>query len=492
MGSALVRIGAFVRGEVVATMRQPRLLLTLVVGPFLVLFVFGLGYDDRLPDLRTLVVGGEGELTDQVDEFIRQEQPVEIDYRGTTDDERRALDALRDGEVDLVIVLPDDAVAILGEGKRALIRVHQRSLDPVTYAQIEVASRIAISEINDQVLEEALASVQDRSGEYADRLAEAREQLDRFRAAVDDEDIAAVQRTAGQLGPELEQLADVLEQTGAPAGLLGFGGEIDQLIGTLRDGARQLDQLSSIDGVAELDDAQASLAELDEAVTQLRAVDASVVVRPFASEVVSQTPVPVTIDRFYAPGLVALMLQHLGITFAAFSLVRERRTGTLELLRVSPVSTGERLAGKSLAFLFLGGLAAVALTALIVLVFDVPAPASWLAFALLIALTLLASIGLGFVVAAASATESQAVQLSMLLFLAAIFFSGLFMPLDRINMPVEAVSWLLPATYAFLGLQRSMLLGDPAGPLLFIGLAAIALVTYVVARLSLSRRSALG
>lgn len=490
MGSVIVHIGAFFRGEIVATLRQPRLLVTLVLGPFLVLFVFGLGYEEQLPTLSTLVVASEGPLTDQVDEYIGNDPPVEIDYQGTTEDEEQALRELRDGQVDLVIVLPDDALETLERDERAVIEIHQRSLDPVTFMQISVASDAAVSEINDQMLEETLAAAQAESQEYGERLEQAREQLDAFRAAVDDEDILLVQRTAGQLGPQLEDLADTLEASTGPASVFGLGDDVDELVDSLRNGGRQLEQLASVDGLGVLDEAQSSLAELDDVVSELRAVDPAVAVRPFEAEVVSQAPVAVTLDRFYAPGLVALMLQHLGITFAALALVRERRTGTLEMLRVAPVTTGERLAGKSAAFLFLGGLVAVALTALIIAVFEVPAPIDWLAFSGLIVLTLLASLGIGYFIASVSATDSQAVQFSMLLLLTAIFFSGLFMPLDRIGMPVEAVSWLLPATYAFVGLQQLMLLAQPAAPVLFAGLAAIVVVTFALARILIPRRVA--
>jgi ABC-2 type transport system permease protein len=154
------------------------------------------------------------------------------------------------------------------------------------------------------------------------------------------------------------------------------------------------------------------------------------------------------------------------------------------------VTTGERLAGKSAAFLLLGGVMAVVLTALVVVVFEVPAPVDWLVFSGLVALTLLASLGIGYLIASVSATDSQAVQFSMLLLLAAIFFSGLFMPLDRIGMPVEIVSWLLPATYLFVGLQQLMLLAMPADLLLFAGLTAITIVTFTAARVLLPRRAA--
>jgi len=42
--SSLIRIGAFARKEMTEILRQPRLLLTLILGPFLILLLFGIGY----------------------------------------------------------------------------------------------------------------------------------------------------------------------------------------------------------------------------------------------------------------------------------------------------------------------------------------------------------------------------------------------------------------------------------------------------------------
>jgi ABC-2 type transport system permease protein len=487
----LIRTGSFIRGELVTTLRQPRLLLALVLGPFLVLFVFGLGYEDRLPTLATLVVGAdEDQLTRQVDDYIRRAEPAEIDYEGTTSDRDAALRRLRDGGIDLVIALPEGALDSIGASEQAVIEVHQRSLDPITYYQVVIAAEFAINEINDDILEQVLSEAQDQTDGVEEQLAMAREELDAIRAAIGEQDVALVQTTAGQLAERFTELATTLESGGGFVSQLGFGGDLDEVVTTLRQGAEQLEALTRIDAITELDDAAVTLAEVDDVVTFVRGIDPAVAARPFDAEMHSATPVAVTLDRFYAPGLIALMLQHLGITFAALSLVREREAGTLDMLRVAPVTTGERLAGKSLAFLLLGGITAVALTVLSVVAFDVPLPADWLGYTLIIALTLLASLGIGYLVASVSRTHSQAVQYCMLLLLTAIFFSGLFMPLERIGMPVEAVSWLLPATYGFVGLQHLMLLLRPAPTELFLGLVAIAVVTFGLARILLPRRMA--
>ena len=489
MGKAIVRTFAFVRAELVGTLRQPRLLLMLVLGPFLVLLIFGMGYERELPTLSTVVVGGDSELVDEVDRFVREEEPSGIDYVGTTDDEEAALDQLREGEVDLVVVLPDRALDSLGQDERAVIEVHERSLDPITSSQIFVAADSAIAQINDRVLEEVVATTQDRTSGFTDDVQQARDQLADLRASVSDQDLAAAQRGADQLATRLDQLADALDNGASLAQTLGFGGRVEEIQQLVRDGANQLDQLASIDAGENLDETEQALADLDEALTQLQGIEAEVAVRPFQAEVVSETPVDMTLDRFYAPGLVALMLQHVALTFAALALVRERRQGTTELFAVAPVTLGERLAGKAIAFLLLGGAAAAGLVALIVAVFGVPLPAAWLPFLGLIALTLLASLGYGFLVASVSDTESQAVQFSMLFLLTAIFFSGLFLPLDRIGMPAEVVTWLMPATYAFTGLQDLMLLQQDAPAMLYAGLAAIAVVATALAAVLMPRRS---
>jgi ABC-2 type transport system permease protein len=367
--------------------------------------------------------------------------------------------------------------------------VHERSLDPITSSQIFVAADSAIAQINDRVLESVVATTQDRTAQFTDDVTEAREQLDRVRGSVSDDEIAAAQRGADQLSERLDTVAGTLDQGVGIAQALGLGGRVDELRDLLRESSEQLANLASIDAAATLDRTADALEELDTALSELQSVDADVVVRPFQSDVVSQTPVEMTLDRFYAPGLVALMLQHVALTFAALALVRERRRGTTDLLSVSPVSLGERLAGKAIAFLLLGGVAAAALTALVVAVFGVPVPADWGPFLGLLALTLLASLGYGFLVAAASETESQAVQFSMLFLLTAIFFSGLFLPLDRIGMPAEAVTWLMPATYAFTGLQQLMLLQQDAPAVLYAGLAAIAAVATAAAATWMSLRS---
>ena len=60
---------------------------------------------------------------------------------------------------------------------------------------------------------------------------------------------------------------------------------------------------------------------------------------------------------------------------------------------------------------------------------------SGLALTLAIALLLLASLGLGLLIAVISDSERQAVQLSLLVLLASVFFSGFVLAIDEFTRP---------------------------------------------------------
>ena len=183
---------------------------------------------------------------------------------------------------------------------------------------------------------------------------------------------------------------------------------------------------------------------------------------------------------FYAPGVLALIVQHIAVTLGALSLVRERLLGAIELFRVAPVSINQLLLGKYLGFTLFIGLILAALVALLVFT-PLAVPflgdiATFLAFALLFTL---ASLGIGFLISAWSSSDSQAVQLSMLILLMSIFFSGFFLPLENFASEVRYVGYALPLTHAITGFQAIMLRG--IAPTLFAweALGAIAAITFV-------------
>ncbi len=106
---------------------------------------------------------------------------------------------------------------------------------------------------------------------------------------------------------------------------------------------------------------------------------------------------------------------------------------------------------------------------------------SWLAFGLVILALLYTSLAMGFAISTISDTDSQAVQYSMIVLLASIFFSGFFIALHRLLGAVHIVSWLLPATYGTTMLQDVMLRGQSLSPILLLGLILYGMLLFTFA-----------
>jgi ABC-2 type transport system permease protein len=96
-------------------------------------------------------------------------------------------------------------------------------------------------------------------------------------------------------------------------------------------------------------------------------------------------------------------------------------------------------------------------------------------------LLLLASTGLGFLLALAAGTDSQAVQYAMLVLLASIFFSGFLLSLERFRQPLTWLARALPVTSGVVLLRDEMLRGQLVQPLNLVLLAGLAVVLFVVA-----------
>jgi ABC-2 type transport system permease protein len=214
-------------------------------------------------------------------------------------------------------------------------------------------------------------------------------------------------------------------------------------------------------------------------------------VQPFTSEVELAAPRVNKVTDWYAPAAIVLMLQQFGVAFGALSFVRERQLGITDVLRIAPINAPETLFGKYLAYLVIGGGIATLLTALVVNVLDVPIAASVRDVAIVLGLTLFASIGLGFVISLISKTDSQAVQYTMILLLASLFFSGFFLSVGHMEGAARFIGWLLPVTYGMELLRDVMLRGTGLDRNAMLGLIAYGVVAFALALYGTRRRMAL-
>jgi ABC-2 type transport system permease protein len=237
----------------------------------------------------------------------------------------------------------------------------------------------------------------------------------------------------------------------------------------------------------QLADVQDKISKLEDQLKQFTSIDPNVIVRPFRSEAKSIATIQPSAVDYFVPAVIALLIQHLTVTLAALSIVRERTIGTMELFRVSPLSAGEALFGKYLSYLIFGILLVAVLSALLILGLKMPMLGSYLNYALVIVILIFTSLGFGFFISMVSQTDTQAVQFTMIMLLASVFFSGFMMNLDMIWKPVRVLSWSLPTTYGIITLRNIMLRGDHPDLMLVGGLFLIGIGFLIVNWLLLRR-----
>jgi ABC-2 type transport system permease protein len=127
----VVRILAVVGKEIMEVFRRPGAVLSLILGPFIILAVFGVGYQGVKKDLKTVVVVVPAS---NLPKDVATYQSLAIRGLAIIDvmsDRAAAEQRLRSGELDLVIVPPVDALAEIEAGKQADLAVIINVTDPV-------------------------------------------------------------------------------------------------------------------------------------------------------------------------------------------------------------------------------------------------------------------------------------------------------------------------------------------------------------------------
>lgn len=158
-------------------------------------------------------------------------------------------------------------------------------------------------------------------------------------------------------------------------------------------------------------------------------------------------------DRF-GPGLLAMFPFVVMFLVTSVTTLRERSSGTLERLLTMPLGKLDFLLGYALAF----GLLAAAQSLLAVAVsvgllgLDVQGPV-WLLGVVAVADAVLGT-ALGLLVSAFATTEFQAVQFMPAFVLPQILLCGLFVPREAMPAVLEAVSDVLPMSYAIDAMQE--------------------------------------
>ncbi|TXS56288.1 ABC transporter permease [Streptomyces sp. t39] len=157
-----------------------------------------------------------------------------------------------------------------------------------------------------------------------------------------------------------------------------------------------------------------------------------------------------TPETFDAIGAALLGIFPLITMFLVTSIatLRERTSGTLERLLAMPLAKGDLIAGYALAFGLVAVVQSLLATGLALWGLGLDVVGSPWLLLLVALLDALLGTALGLFVSAFAASEFQAVQFMPAVIFPQLLLCGLFTPRDRMQPVLEAVSGVLPMSYA--------------------------------------------
>jgi ABC-2 type transport system permease protein len=164
--------------------------------------------------------------------------------------------------------------------------------------------------------------------------------------------------------------------------------------------------------------------------------------------------------RYFIPGVLGLLLLMTTVIASSTSIVKERETGTLEQLVVSPIKPYQIIIGKLAPFTVTAGITLMNLLILAAVVFHVTMRGNLLLFVLLTMIFLITVLGLGLFVSTISKTQQQAsFTTSFFILPPFLFLSGFSFPIESMPVWIQPLTYLVPLRYYLVILRGIFLKG---------------------------------
>lgn len=163
-------------------------------------------------------------------------------------------------------------------------------------------------------------------------------------------------------------------------------------------------------------------------------------------------------SNLFVPGLMAFILTIISALMTAISLTREKETGSMEALLVSPLRPWQIIVGKVAPYLGIGFISLCGVVAAARLIFDVPFRGSLLLLLGEGLLFILVSLALGILVSTTTSSQRVAMMGAMLgTMLPTMLLSGFIFPIESMPQPLQVLSNVVPAKW-FVTIARGIML----------------------------------
>jgi ABC-2 type transport system permease protein len=185
----------------------------------------------------------------------------------------------------------------------------------------------------------------------------------------------------------------------------------------------------------------------------------------------------------FIPGIMGMIFLLICAMMTSISIVREKETGTMEVLLVSPVKPFYIIVSKMVPYLLLSFIDLIIILVLAYFVLDVPMAGGIVGIVLFSLLYLVLSLALGMMVSNVVNSQIAALLISaMVMMMPVLFFSGLMFPVENLPWALRWISYVVPARWYIDAMRKMMIVGvGLSGVLLEAGVLLFETVVLLVA-----------
>lgn len=190
--------------------------------------------------------------------------------------------------------------------------------------------------------------------------------------------------------------------------------------------------------------------------------------------------------NFIIPGLIAVVMAVIAALLTSLTIAREWERGTMEQLIATPVKVSELITGKLVPYFLIGFIDMLLSVLLAIFLFEVPLNGSLFLLMTLSGIFLFGGLSLEILISIAAKTQLVASQVAMVAtFLPAFLLSGFMYAIANMPLPLQIITYLIPARYFVTILKGIFLKGSP---LKYMALEAALLTLFGLAVFALANR----
>ena len=164
----------------------------------------------------------------------------------------------------------------------------------------------------------------------------------------------------------------------------------------------------------------------------------------------------------FVPGIMGLILLLVCALMTSVSIVREKETGTMEVLLVSPVKPIGIVFAKMIPYFVISCMVLVITLLLTIFVLKVPVEGSFFWMILVSLLYIILSLGIGLLVSSLVKTQIIATLIIGMVFLVPVMMmSGMLYPIESMPYVFQLIAQVIPAKWYIEAIRKIMIEGVP-------------------------------